>query len=198
MTFGSTQGAEGQCFCPKLLALLIPRRERDQALSLLSRLHIVSVTAPSRDDPQTVSLTKNFRASLRLALTGGGDNQSFGVPSHDSPVAGLDVEFLDKYAREQWEDILHYVVNSVGDIMREGGQGPTGSVRQLLEAGKLVTTGRRAGGGITQAGFSFLLQEVNAQVWTLLLLWIENADQVGGTITPNALQANMCRWDWTQ
>lgn len=114
-------------------------------------------------------------------MTGGGDHQSFGVPSHDSPIDGLDTEFLDTFAREQWEDILHYVVNSVGDGAKQGEGGPTGSVRKLLEAGKLVTSGRRAGGGITQAGFSFLLQEVNAQVWTLLLLWIENAEQVGGT-----------------
>jgi len=32
--------------------------------------------------------------------------------------------------------------------------------------------------GITQAGFTFLLQEANAQVWTLLLLWIENAESL--------------------
>lgn len=91
----------------------------------------------------------------------------------------MDTEFLDNFARDQWEGILHYVVNSVGDRAGQDGQGPKASVRQLLEAGKLVTTGYRAGGGITQAGFSFLLQEVNAQVWTLLLLWIENAEHVG-------------------
>jgi transcription initiation factor TFIIH subunit 4 len=90
----------------------------------------------------------------------------------------VDLAFLDDYARDQWEGILHYVVNSVGDGMRGGGQGPTDAVKQLLEAGKLVTTGRHSGKGITQAGFSFLLQEVNAQVWTLLLLWIENAEKV--------------------
>ena len=78
----------------------------------------------------------------------------------------------------QWEGILHFVVNSVGDGKGQTGQGPTAAVKQLLEAGRLVTRGRHAGGGITQAGFSFLLQEVNAQVWTLLLLWIENAEQV--------------------
>jgi transcription initiation factor TFIIH subunit 4 len=145
---------------------------------LLSRLHIITVTAPSRDDPQTITLTKNFTESLRLALTGGGDHNSFGVPSNDSVAENVDLAFLDEYARDQWEGILHYVVNSVGEAMRGGGQGPTDAVKKLLEAGKLVTTGRHSGKGITQAGFSFLLQEVNAQVWTLLLLWIENAEKV--------------------
>jgi transcription initiation factor TFIIH subunit 4 len=124
-------------------------------------------------------LTKNFGESLRLALTGGGEHQSFGVPSNDSVTDDIDLGFLDEHARTQWEGILHYVVNSVGDARGMGVQGPTNAVTDLLEAGKLVTTGRHSGRGITQAGFSFLLQEVNAQVWTLLLLWIENADKVG-------------------
>lgn len=94
-------------------------------------------------------------------------------------MEGVDLDFLDEYARNQWEGILHYVVNSVGDGARQEGTGPTPAVRGLLEAGKLVTRGKHSGGGITQAGFSFLLQEVNAQVWTLLLLWIENAEKVG-------------------
>jgi transcription initiation factor TFIIH subunit 4 len=157
------------------------RREKDKALSLLSRLHIVDIPAPSREDPQTVSLTKNFSSSLRLALTGGGEHQSFGVPSSDSTVEGVDTVFLDEYARDQWEGILHYVVNSVGEGRGHGGPGPTNTVKQLLEAGKLVSKGRHSGGGITTDGFSFLLQEVNAQVWTLLLLWIENAEQVGSS-----------------
>ncbi|KAH8808518.1 RNA polymerase II transcription factor-like protein B subunit 2 [Xylogone sp. PMI_703] len=155
------------------------KRQKDQALSLLSRLHIVTITAPSREDPQVVSLTKNFGASLRLALTGGGDHNSFGVPSSDVETEGIDLAFLDEFARTQWEGILHYVVNSVGDGMRSDDHGPAASVKQLLEAGQLVTRGRHSAGGITQAGFAFLLQEVNAQVWTLLLLWIENADQMG-------------------
>jgi transcription initiation factor TFIIH subunit 4 len=144
---------------------------------LLSRLHIVTITAPSREEAQVVSLTKNFRSALQLALTGGGDHQSFGVPSSDV-VEDVDLVFLDEYARAQWEGILHYVVNSVGGGMGEEARGPTEAVKDLLEAGSLVTKGRHGRGGITQAGFSFLLQEVNAQVWTLLLLWIENAEKV--------------------
>lgn len=83
---------------------------------------------------------------------------------------------LDEYARTQWEGILHYVVNSAGEGMQQGGQ-VDDSVKKLLAAGQLVDPrSYRAGVGITQAGFTFLLQEVNAQVWTLLLLWIENAE----------------------
>ncbi|CAG8975098.1 hypothetical protein HYALB_00008938 [Hymenoscyphus albidus] len=152
--------------------------QRDEALSTLSRLHIITVTAPSRDEPQVVSLTPAFGKSLRLALTGGGDHQSFGVPSSDAGTANLDIPFLDEYARSQWEGILHYVVSNVADGSRHGGPSPSSGVKELLELGNLVSRGKRVYGGITQAGFSFLLQEVNAQVWTLLLLWIENAERL--------------------
>lgn len=127
--------------------------------------------------PITITLQKKFGESLRLALTGGGDRQSFGVPSNEI-INHVDVKYLDDYSTAQWEGILHYVVNSVEDRNRIAGQGPTPAVKKLLEVGNMVTTGRHAGGGITQAGFSFLLQEVNAQVWTLLFLWIENAQEV--------------------
>jgi transcription initiation factor TFIIH subunit 4 len=140
----------------------------------------VTASTASREDPPALTLTPNFATSLRLALTGGGDHQSFGVPSSDKEDDSIDIAFLDDYARSQWEGILHYVVNSgVGaDGMAQGSSYPEANVRKLLELGRLVDAkkGRNPGMGITQAGFTFLLQEVNAQVWTLLLLWIENAE----------------------
>lgn len=57
-------------------------------------------------------------------------------------------------------------------------RGPSQGVKKLLEVGGLVEIkGRRP--EITQAGFAFLLQEVNAQVWTLLVFYLENAESVG-------------------
>lgn len=156
------------------------KKQRDQALSILRRLHIVSITYPTKEKGQEMALTTNFRNSLRLALEGGGEHQSFGVPS-DLPVPShVDIAFLDRYARKKWEDILHYVVNSVGMSGGEGyasekSSGPKSSVKDLLKAGRLVQP-TDAGISITQAGFTFLLQEANAQVWTLLLQWLETAD----------------------
>ncbi|KAI1502196.1 RNA polymerase II transcription factor B subunit 2-like protein [Biscogniauxia marginata] len=147
------------------------RREKDQAIAILRSLHIIQ-----RDTPQSMSLTPNFRKSLRLALEGGGDHNSFGVPSTQPAPPEIDLAFLDRYARKKWDDILHYVVNSVGFSSSEkGSNGPKQSVKDLLLGGRLV---ERKGGSlsITQAGFTFLLQEANAQVWTLLLLWLEAAD----------------------
>lgn len=152
------------------------KRQKDQALLTLHQLHIVTITARSRENPQVVSLTKNFQASLRLALTGGGDHHSFGVPSSDIDN-DISVDYLDQYARAQWDGICYYVVNSVGEARGSEGNAPTKFVKDLLEVGNLVT-GRHSGVRITKDGFSFLLQETNAQVWRLLVLWIQNAEQM--------------------
>lgn len=93
----------------------------------------------------------------------------------------VDGPFLDRYARRKWDDILHFVVSSVG--FKSGGganggeaAGPSKSVKDILIAGRLVDRHPSGSIGITQTGFTFLLQEANAQVWTLLLLWLEAMD----------------------
>ncbi|KAI5464872.1 transcription factor Tfb2-domain-containing protein [Mariannaea sp. PMI_226] len=152
------------------------KRQKDQALSILRVLYIVQITPPSKDRPQEMQLTANFKTSLRLALTGGGTHNSFGVPSTLQIPSEIDIPFLDRYARKKWEDILHFVVASVG--FKSGGDvsGPNKSVKELLVAGRLVHYLQGSSLRITKAGFTFLLQEANAQVWTLLLLWLEAMD----------------------
>lgn len=168
--------------------------QSQRALGTLRSLHMVHISPAGRERPQEVQLTTNFRSSLRLALEGGGSHNSFGVPSALPVDPALDVVFLDRYARRKWEDILQYVVYSVGAVFADHGAGssdkgggPKASVKELLLAGRLVERRLdvKIGMGITQAGFTFLLQEANAQVWTLLLLWLDAADrskQAGGAM----------------
>ena len=163
------------------------KMHRDRALSILRSLHIIQITPPGKDRPQEMQLTTNFKNSLRLALEGGGAHNSFGAPSTLPVDPRIDIAHLDHYARKKWEDILHYVVNSVPAQPGEGGgggsaAGPKTSVKDLLLVGNLVERRHdtRGGVGITQAGFTFLLQEANAQVWTLLLQWLEAADRAKG------------------
>lgn len=152
------------------------KRQRDSAITTLKGLHIIQISVPSKEKPQEMQLTLNFKNSLRLALTGGGEHNSFGVPSTLVVPPEIDLPFLDRYARKKWEDILHFVVSSVGYKSTGDVAGPNKSVKEILIAGRLVD--RRSNGsiGITQAGFTFLLQEPNAQVWTLLLLWLEASE----------------------
>ncbi|KAF7563867.1 hypothetical protein G7046_g283 [Stylonectria norvegica] len=152
------------------------KRQKDQALSILRMLYIVQITPYTKDRPQEMQLTTNFKTSLRLALTGGGTHNSFGVPSTLEIPIETDIAFLDRYARKKSEDILHYVVSSVGFKSTGDASGPNKSVKELLVAGRLVDRRPNGSVGITKTGFTFLLQEANAQVWTLLLLWLEAMD----------------------
>ncbi|KAI9850228.1 MAG: RNA polymerase II transcription factor B 52 kDa subunit, partial [Pleopsidium flavum] len=152
------------------------KRERDHALSLLERLHVFSTIA-NPGQPRAYALTNPFAASLRLALTGGGNHKSFGVPCDTPDPDAITSSELDNFARRQWESVLGYMVGSTGiDLYDEGIKLSVG-VKKLLQLGGLVEIkGRRV--EITQDGFAFILQEVNAQVWTVLVLYLENAETV--------------------
>lgn len=146
-------------------------QKRDQALSIMQRLHILEEV-----EGRKYALYAPFAKSLRLALTGGGDHRSFGVPSLTPDEKPVSVEFLDAFARRQWEAILYYVVGSANAGLA-GEQDISAGTKQLLQKGEFVVVrGRQA--VITQAGFTFLLQEVNAQVWTLLVVYLQVSSDV--------------------
>lgn len=74
------------------------------------------------------------------------------------------------------------MVGSTGIDMYVEGVKLSGGVKKLLQLGGLVEVkGKRV--EITQDGFTFILQEVNAQVWTILILYLENAETVSNYIS---------------
>lgn len=152
-------------------------RERDQALNLLERLKILRIsTNPGK--PRQYSLTQPFTGSLRDALTGGGNHKSFGVPCNTPSKENPTVEQLDTFARNQWNGILGYMVGSAeGVSVASQVASVSEGVRKLLRDGGLVT-GKSKAPTITQEGFAFILQDVNAQVWTILLLYLDAAQVV--------------------
>lgn len=145
-------------------------------MSLLERLQILKATVqPGK--PRAYSLTNPFAKSLRLALTGGGGHKSFGVPCNTREQRPISVAELDEFARRQWEGVLGYMVGSTGISMVNEKVNLSPSVKALLQLGGLVEAKARSV-DITQDGFAFILQEVNAQVWTILTLYLENAQGV--------------------
>ena len=85
---------------------------------------------------------------------------------------------LDEFARRQWEGVLGYMVGSTGMNVASEGVTLSQGVKILLASGGLVEAkGKMV--AITKDGFAFILQEVNAQVWTMLVLYLQNAESVG-------------------
>jgi len=117
-------------------------------------------------------LSKAFSKSLRNALTGGGDHRSFGVASTDIGKSGITSEYLDTYARSQWEAILYYVVGSVNSGVETSAE-ISDSTKSLLSMGGFVSTKGNRRAQITKKGFEFLLEDINAQIWTLLIEYLK-------------------------
>ncbi|KAI9729700.1 MAG: RNA polymerase II transcription factor B 52 kDa subunit [Cirrosporium novae-zelandiae] len=148
-------------------------REKDHGLALLEQLHIFLPT--HQDHTRGYKLSDAFAKSLRMALTGGGNHNSFGVPDDSRDPHPITIPDLDKYARRQWEQVLGYMVGSTNASLSKDSSQVSPSVRGLLQMGDLVVMkGKRP--EITEDGFAFVLQEVNAQVWTILILYLENAE----------------------
>ncbi|KAH7077848.1 RNA polymerase II transcription factor B subunit 2 [Paraphoma chrysanthemicola] len=153
---------------------------REQALSILERLHIL--TSKREDDRSlSYSLSSGFQRSLRNALEGSGTHRSFGVPATKAESGGkrLSIDFLDQHARAQWEGILFFLVSGAagfepGSVNMDVGPG----TKKLLHAGDLVRTVHGTP-RITKEGFSFVLQETNAQVWNLLIVYLKMTSDLG-------------------
>lgn len=157
-------------------------RERDKAISILEQLHII-VHKVDASRQTSYELYKSFQRSLRQALEGSGTHASFGVPSSQIDPNQVSIAFLDDYARQKWESILFYMVGSTVGLTanssagRYNGKDIGEGTITLLKIGDFVNSiaGRVS---ITKTGFQFLLQETNAQVWSLLIVYLRNSPQV--------------------
>jgi transcription initiation factor TFIIH subunit 4 len=91
----------------------------------------------------------------------------------------IDIPFLDDYAKESWERILHFLVGSELAVK------PSSSVLAMLQSsGLMVTYGTARTTGtagpslrITSRGFQFLLEDVNTQLWDILLIYLADAEE---------------------
>ncbi|CAK3820460.1 RNA polymerase II transcription factor B subunit 2 [Lecanosticta acicola] len=146
---------------------------RDRALN---RLQLLRILFDDKENGQPAyKLSAQFAKSLRQALTGGGNHSSFGVPCPTPDKRPVTVDFLDTFAGKQWEAILYYVVGSANSSL-SGEVDISMGTKKLLQNGEYVAL--KSGGRqrlITTKGFTFLLQEVNAQIWSLLIVYLEMA-----------------------
>ncbi|CAN3353661.1 general transcription and DNA repair factor IIH subunit Tfb2p [Diutina catenulata] len=136
------------------------RKQQIEALKRLRSLHIIE------EDGPLLHLQPTFRAQFRDCLTGNQPPNAFGsVHLDNSGDSHVHVKFLDKFASSKWETILHYMVGTQQTAT------PSSSVLALLKKGGLME-GPHHSLRITNHGFQFLLQDSNAQIWTLLLQYL--------------------------
>lgn len=140
------------------------------AIKSMKSLHLL---IPVRSNgPMLIDLNHTFRESFKNALTGGKVSNSFGIVMElDNDAVTTDM--LDKYSADKWETILHFMVGtSLAHI-------PSENVLNLLKHSKLMEESNTTGEyKITNEGFQFLLQEVNSQLWALLLQYLKMTEML--------------------
>lgn len=142
-------------------------RPYDEPLQRMERLSIIMV----KNDQ--LFINDVFRRGISAALTGSGDVESFGKPYTEPRQKSVSTEFLDEYARTQWETILYFMVGS------EQSTTPRNTVLFLLQRAGLMQRDTVDSDklNITSLGFQFLLQDVNSQLWALLLHYLRMAEE---------------------
>lgn len=105
----------------------------------------------------------------------------FGEPVDVPSKEAVSPSELDRQSQQKWENILGYMVGSVestGHIAP-----PSQAVIDLLEVGELIAFSDPRSHSqrpeITQAGFSFVLQDLDNQAWALIFLYAHNAAEHG-------------------
>ncbi|CAN6671703.1 general transcription and DNA repair factor IIH subunit Tfb2p [Trichomonascus vanleenenianus] len=138
------------------------KKYQAEALKKLKGLHLVR----ERRHHQIVELSGTFRQSFKSALMATEDTlqYAFGKPCDNDDKHKVDIDFLDKYAAERWENVLHFMVGTPGRS-----EVPSEGIIQLLMHARLMTKADYGGYVITNDGFQFLLQDSNAQIWRFLI-----------------------------
>lgn len=140
------------------------RKLQYESFKRLRALHLIE-----EDQSGThVRLHQTFRNNFRDCLTGSQAPNAFGIIVAGSDKHPIDVKFLDQFASQKWETILHFMVGTELPTM------PSKSVLSLLKLGGLMegNSSQAHSLKITNSGFQFLLQDVNVQIWTLLLEYL--------------------------
>lgn len=140
------------------------KAELVEALRAVKSLHIL------KEVSSQAVLNPTFRKNFRNVLTGNESQNSFGTLCETNDSHKVSIEFLDQYAANKWETILHFMVGT------ELNQVPSAGVLSLLQHSKLMEGKDIHKMTITNEGFQFLLQDINAQLWTLLLQYLNMAE----------------------
>ncbi|XP_063366608.1 general transcription factor IIH subunit 4 [Cydia amplana] len=145
-------------------------KEQIKAAEALSELSVWQ-DAPIPGGLPGWMLAQSFKKNLKVALLGGGRPWSMSM-SLEPDGKARDVAFLDAYALERWECVLHYMV---GSAQTEGISAD--AVRILLHAGLMTRDAEDGSAVITRAGFQFLLLSTAKQVWLFLQHYLHTAEK---------------------
>ncbi|XP_049788283.1 general transcription factor IIH subunit 4 [Schistocerca cancellata] len=147
-------------------------KEHAQVSEVLTSLHVWQEAAIPGGLPGWI-LNTTFKKYLKVALLGGGRPWSMSS-TLEADSKPRDIPYLDSYANERWECVLHYMV---GSQQQEGISAD--AVRILLHAGLMKRDEADGSPVITRDGFQFLLLDTASQVWYFILQYLDTVETRG-------------------
>ncbi|XP_046387995.1 general transcription factor IIH subunit 4 [Ischnura elegans] len=159
-------------------------KEHLEVVQILNELRVWQEAAIPGGLPGWI-LNPTFKKNLKIALLGGGKPWSkWGPRRPEADSKTRDIPYLDAYAAERWECVLHYMVmGSHGGPNSQGGAPQGGisadAVRILLHAGLMKRDEDEGNACITREGFQFLLMDSASQVWHFMLQYLGAAHMRG-------------------
>ncbi|XP_023290577.1 general transcription factor IIH subunit 4 isoform X2 [Orussus abietinus] len=151
--------------------------EHQKVVQILNELNVWKETSIPGGLPGWI-LKPTFKKNLKIVLLGGGKpwTMSNQLETDSKP---RDVAFLDSYALERWECVLHYMVGSQQQEGKKYNEIRSDAVRILLHAGLMKRDEEDGSPVITQAGFQFLLLDTASQVWYFILQYLDTIEARG-------------------
>ncbi|EDO38911.1 predicted protein [Nematostella vectensis] len=123
-------------------------------------------------------MNATFRTNMKAALCGGGKSW-MGSTQHLGPDKHTrEPDFLDKYAIERWESVLHFMTGSTEMADNAGGVSQD-VVKVLVLSGLMKCESPGSNPIISPAGFQFLLLDRPSQVWYFMLQCLETVEARG-------------------
>jgi transcription initiation factor TFIIH subunit 4 len=147
-------------------------KEHNEVAQVLSGLRVWQEAAIPGGLPGWI-MNSAFKRNMKIALLGGGKPWSMSSQM-ETDSKPRDIPYLDSYAMERWECVLHYMV---GSQQQEGISAD--AVRILLHAGLMKRDEEDGSPVITREGFQFLLLDTPSQVWYFILQYLDTVESRG-------------------
>ncbi|KAK3747840.1 hypothetical protein QZH41_015983 [Actinostola sp. cb2023] len=125
--------------------------------------------------PNRCEMNPTFRNNLKAALCGGGSPWVKYTTPLEQDKHNREPDFLDKYATERWETVLHFMTGSYDNSSSTGGVSQD-VIKILLLSSLMKCETPGASPLISPAGFQFLLMDRSSQVWYFLLQYLDTVE----------------------
>lgn len=158
------------------ITLSNPHATVKEQLKLLEKLELIDVE--EKNNVTQLQINNTFQTRLKEALY-----ETANKDAVDMEIEGPSTDVIDQYARDQWEQILLFILTAIHEqLVRSGDRGGiipknrpelSSSLVQLLTDIGLIEE-QEDYHAVTPLGLKFIFDEQAAQIWTLVQFYIDH------------------------